>query len=198
MPDRDPASNTRYADVVRKDRLYGIVAAQEGLFTTQQAEAAGYSDQLLVHHVNRGNFRRIRRGIYRLVHFPTGDHEELVETWLWSDRRGVFSHETALALHDLSDALPSKLHLTLPSESRRRRLRVPEGVVLHYADVSDAERVWTGPVPMTSPLRTLIDCARAAVSPEILEIAVAQALRRGLIVEAEAERVLTLDGESDR
>jgi predicted transcriptional regulator of viral defense system len=198
MSEGDPASNTRYADVLRKDRLFGIVAAQEGLFTTQQAEAAGYSDQLLVHHVNRGNFLRVRRGIYRLVHFPTGDNEELVEIWLWSDRRGVFSHETALALHDLSDVLPTKLHLTLPSESRRRRVRVPEGVVLHHADVSDAERVWKGPVPITSPLRTLVDCVQAAISPEILEAAAAQALRRGLIDEGEAERVLAATGESER
>jgi predicted transcriptional regulator of viral defense system len=198
MSQSDSAPDTRYSDILRKDRLFGIVAAQEGLFTTRQAEAAGYSDQLLVHHVNSGNFRRLRRGVYRLVHYPTGDHEELVEIWLWSDRLGVFSHETALALHDLSDVLPTKLHLTLPSESRRRRLRVPQGVVLHHADVSDAERAWSGPVPITSPLRTLVDCARADLSPEILEVAVAQALRRGLIADTEAERLLAPDGELER
>ena len=27
---------------------------------------------------------RVRRGIYRLVHFPAGEHEELVMVWLWS------------------------------------------------------------------------------------------------------------------
>jgi predicted transcriptional regulator of viral defense system len=198
MSDSDSAPSTRYSDALRKDRLFGIVTAQEGLFTTNQAEAAGYSDQLLVHHVNSGNFRRLRRGIYRLVHYPTGEHEELVEIWLWSDRRGVFSHETALALHDLSDVLPAKLHLTLPSESRRRRLRVPEGIVLHYADVGDAERAWIGPVPITSPLRTLVDCARAAISPEILEVAIAQALRRGLIVAGDADRLMSPTGDLDR
>ncbi len=44
----------------------------------------------------------MRRGVYRLVHFPVGDHEDLTAVWLWSEREGVFSHETALALHDLS------------------------------------------------------------------------------------------------
>lgn len=198
MPASESAPPTRYENILRKDRLFGIVAAQDGLFTTQQAEEAGYSDQLLVHHVNSGNFRRVRRGIYRLVHYPTGEHEELVEIWLWSDREGVLSHETALALHDLSDVLPTKIHLTLPTASRRRRRRVPDGVVLHHADVPDAERVWHGPVPMTSPLRTLVDCARAAISPEILEVATAQALRRGLITADEAERVLMRNGGLDR
>ena len=53
--------------------------------------------------------------MYRLVEFPTGEHEDLVIAWLWSDRAGVFSHDTALALHNLSDALPAHLHMTLPA-----------------------------------------------------------------------------------
>jgi hypothetical protein len=44
----------------------------------------------------------VRRGIYRLVHFPAGQHEELVVAWLWSERVGIVSHQTALALHELS------------------------------------------------------------------------------------------------
>jgi predicted transcriptional regulator of viral defense system len=198
VPGSESAPPTLYESTLREDRLFGMVAAQDGLFTTQQAQEAGYSDQLLVHHVNSGNFRRVRRGIYRWVHYPIGEHEELVEIWLWSERVGVFSHESALALHELSDVLPAKVHLTLPSASRRRRRRVPDGVTLHHADVMDAERTWHGPVPITSPLRTLLDCARAASSPEILEVAVAQALRRGLIIAHEAERILAPDSEQDR
>src|SRR5699024_9909781 len=86
------------------DRLYEIASAQEGLFTTQQAAEAGYSPQLLVHHIRGGRMLRVRRGIYRLVHFPAGEHEELVTVWLWSEQAGVLSHETALGLHGLSDA----------------------------------------------------------------------------------------------
>ncbi|EQD81076.1 hypothetical protein B1A_00212, partial [mine drainage metagenome] len=52
--------------------LYDIAAAQEGLFTTQQAAVAGYSLPLLAHHQKTGRVARIRRGIYRLVHFPSG------------------------------------------------------------------------------------------------------------------------------
>lgn len=63
---------------------------------------------------------RVRRGVYRLVHFPAGDHEDLTAVWLWSQHEGVFSHETALALHDLSDVLPSRAHLTLPRRSPSR------------------------------------------------------------------------------
>lgn len=85
--------------------------------------------QLLVHYVRTGKLIRLRRGIYRLLHFPAGDHEDLVAAWLWSEMAGVVSHETALDLHGLSDVLPSRLHLTLPLARKRRRFRVPSDVV---------------------------------------------------------------------
>jgi predicted transcriptional regulator of viral defense system len=127
----------------------------------------------------------VRRGIYRLVRFPAGEHEELVGAWLWSEQAGVLSHQTALALHGLSDVLPAQIHLTLPSAWQRRRFRVPEGLVLHYADTSKAERTWFGPIPITSVTRTLNDSAREGLSPELLRQAAKQAIHRGLAVRSE-------------
>lgn len=163
------------------DRLFEIAAAQDGLFTTRQAAEAGYSSQLLAHHLRAGRMLRVRRGVYRLVHFPAGDHEDLAAIWLWSERQGVFSHQTALALHDLSDVLPAQVHVTLPATWHQRRLREPEGVVLHYGDVVESERHWFGPVPATAPLRTLEDCAAGHLPPELLRGAALDALDRGLV-----------------
>ena len=162
-------------------RLFDTASSQEGYFTTEQAATAGYSPQLLVKHVLAGRIMRTRRGIYRLVHFPAGEHEDLVTVWLWSEREGVLSHETALMLHQLSDVMPAHVHLSLPEAWRRRRFRVPPGVVLHHADVVDGDRVWVGPVPVTSPKRTLLDCADAYVSPETIERAIDDAARRGIV-----------------
>lgn len=167
------------------NRLFETAASQEGLFTTRQAAEAGYSPQLLVHHVRTGKVSRVYRGIYRLVHFPTGEHEELVSVWLWTGQVGVVSHQTALALHSLSDALPAQVHLTLPTAWRRRRFRVPDGVVLHYADVPPEDRGWYGSLPTTNPKRSLNDCAREGFSPELLRHAAQQAQRRGLVANRE-------------
>jgi predicted transcriptional regulator of viral defense system len=167
------------------DRLFETAGAQDGYFTTRQAADAGYSSQLLLKHIRAGRVARTRRGIYRLVHFPAGQHEELVTAWLWSERAGVISHQTALALHGLSDALPAHVHLTLPSAWRRRRFRVPADVVLHHADVPPEDRTWFGAVPTTNPRRSLNDCAREGLSPELLRQAAQQALRRGLVAKAE-------------
>lgn len=169
--------------------LYEIAAVQDGLFTTQQAAAAGYSPQLLIHHLRAGRLLRLRRGIYRLVHFPAGDHEDLVEAWLWSEQSGVVSHETALAMQGLSDVMASRIHLTLPASWRARRFRVPTGVVLHHADVASSDRTWLGAVPITNARRTLADCARASLSPELLRQAARQALVRGLVTRDELGEV---------
>ena len=109
----------------------------------------------------------------RLVHFPAGEHEELVAAWLWSEQEGIVSHQTALALHRLSDVLPAQTHLTLPSAWERRRFR------------ARGHRAWNGPVPITSVKQTLNDCAHEGFSPELLRQAAKQALRRGLVVKGD-------------
>lgn len=170
---------------MRWEGVYVTAAAQEGLFTAKQAADAGTSAQLLNHYVRTGKATRVQRGVYRLVHFPPGEHEELVAAWLWSDMAGVVSHQSALALHELSDALPARIHLTLPALWRHRRFRVPPAVVLHHADVSRADRAWFGAVPTTNARRTLNDCATDGLAPDLLRQAAQQALRRGLVARRE-------------
>ncbi|MCG5051538.1 MAG: hypothetical protein KA712_01130 [Myxococcales bacterium] len=43
-------------------------------------------------HIHAGKVIRVRRSIYRVVHFPAGEHEELVAAWLWAELAGVVSH----------------------------------------------------------------------------------------------------------
>lgn len=177
------------------DALFEVAQGQAGYFTTRQAAAAGYSPPLLA-YLGSKKVRHVRRGIYRLVHFPPGEHEDLVVLWLWADQAGVFSHETALALHDLSDALPGKVHMTVPPSWRRRRLRVPAGLVLHFADVGDADRASYSAVPVTAPLRTLRDCIEANVAADLVRQGILQARRRGIVsAKDEARLVAELGGQ---
>ena len=164
----------------RWDRLYDIAAAQVGHFTTSQAAGAGYSPQLLAKYLKNRRIRRIRRGIYRLVHFPAGEIEDLVVLWLWTGRAGVFSHETALSLHGLSDVMPARAQVTLPSTWKVRRLRTPGGIGIHFADLGVQERTWVGIVPVTTVTRTLLDCAAAGVAPDLIRDALKEAIDRGM------------------
>ena len=133
--------------------LYGLAAAAAGFFTAAAARAAGYSPQLLNYHLRQGHLERAGRGLFRLTQFPPGEHEDLVVLWLWSREEGVFSHETALRLHDLSDVLPSKTHMILPPQWENRRIQVPARTVLSYDNVLESDRTWMGAVPVTKPLK---------------------------------------------
>jgi len=53
--------------------------------------------------------------------------------------------------------------------------------VVHHADLAKDEQVLVGAIPVTAPLRTLLDCAEAHVSPELMAVAVRQARARGMI-----------------
>jgi predicted transcriptional regulator of viral defense system len=184
------------------DGLYATAAPQAGLFTRRQAIDAGYSPPLLEYHVRKGRVARVGRGVFRLTHFPSSDEEDLVAIWLWSERQGVFSHETALRLHDLSDVLPAITHLTLPGDAQRRRRRTPPGVMLHYDEFGKGDLTWKGPVPLTTALRSVLDCKQAAVAPDIVRQAIRQALRRGLFtretLNQALERVSTKERKQTR
>src|SRR5260370_1392033 len=94
-------------------RLFEIAEAQSGFFTTKQAIQAGFAENTHPYHVDAGNWIREHRGIYRLVNFPPVERPDLMLWYLWSRGRdeapqGVYSHETALSLYELSDANPSR------------------------------------------------------------------------------------------
>jgi len=159
---------------------------QNGYFTVRQARGRGISGQLLSHYATQGRFERVRRGLYRLQGFPSGPHDEMREKWMAvGSEKAVLSHESALALLDLSDNIPDAVHLLVPR--RHRGLRRPPGVVLHtYPDGEEISTVWRNGLPLTAPARTLVDAADD-LQPEQAAMAVQQALQRGLVTTRQLE-----------
>lgn len=164
----------------RRRLLARIAAGQAGYFTSRQAASVGYSTRLQHHHASRGNWRRVERGIYHFPEWPPGDHEDLALLALWSGPGGVISHDSALEFYGLSDVLPDRVHLTVPFSFRKRR----EGVVLHKADLDPSDVADQAGFRVTTPLRTIADAARSALSPEHLQAAVRDGLRLGLFRKA--------------
>jgi len=167
-------------------RLYETAEAQQGFFTTKQAKAAGFAENTHPYHVQVGNWIREHRGIYRLALFPQSDHPDLAIWSLWSRNRreeteGVFSHQTALSLHELSDVNPAKLHMTVPPEFRRNS-EIPSILILHRGIVAPQDIQMAQGFRFTRPLRTIVDVAQAgAVERAFVRQAVRQAFDRGLI-----------------
>ncbi len=160
--------------------LNQVSYGQDGYFTSRQASEAGFSPQLLAHHVRSGRYEHIRRGLYRLRGYPGSSQEEVRVKWLTVGAgRAVVSHESALELHELSDVLPNTVHLLVDRDDRGiRRL---QGVTLHTTKALEPSEVVSRlGIRVTDPVRSILDAAGAGTAPEQIEMAVRQALNEGL------------------
>ena len=132
----------------------------------------------------------LERGIYRLAHFPQSAEEQLVIYSHWSrnragDPKGVYSHQTALSLHELSDVNPVKLHMTVPP-TFRRRAKTPKILVLHRASLVAKDVEQRQGFAVTRPLRSIADLAATeSVSRDIVAQALSEGRQRGLITARE-------------
>ncbi len=172
---RDPRETERV--------LMEIVREQGGYFTAAQALSVGYTYRQQNYHKNRGNWMYIDHGVYRLRNYPESEHEDLIRWSFWSrNRRGEFqatvSHDTALAIHELGDAMPGKIHLTVPPGFRKKALG---GCILHTARLDPHDIEHHHGFNVTTPLRTLLDVADSPLSQDLFENAVRDALKRGMV-----------------
>src|SRR4051812_37803266 len=124
----------------KQDLLLQIAETQQGYFTSRQAEKCGFSRANFHRKLQSGAWRKELRGIFRLTSYPDSAPPELVLWTLWSadkqgNPQGVWSHETALEIHGLSDVAPSKLHLSVPKKFRKRT-EIPKNLRLHFADAA--------------------------------------------------------------
>ena len=163
--------------------LHQLAHRQRGHITTRQAEDVGLTRAALHYHLAEGNIVRRARGVYRLTIIPPSENEREAVLILWSaDRSGrpqaTLSHETALRHYGLSDAFPSKLHLTVPTSFRKRP---PGDVTLHRADLADEDVRREDVLRFTTPARTILDLARDDYPVEQLQDAYGQAVQRGMI-----------------
>jgi len=156
-------------------RLASVAAVQSGHFTAAQALLVGYSYQAQKFHSDRGNWLRVNRGVYRLPEWPVGAHDDLVRWSLWSRERAVVSHETALALHDLGDANPAVVHLTVPPSFRSR---APEGVRLHRIELPGGDLWQYEGFKLTTPVRTLLDLSAGTLDLDHLADAIQRTSER--------------------
>lgn len=149
------------------------------------------------------NWSREWRGIYRLTRYPFSETGQYALWTLWSMNRagvpqGVYSHETALSFFELSDIMPSKLHMTVP-KAFRRHSKTPKILILHFANISSNEIDEGDGFRVTKPLRTCLDLIAAeTVSADIIRQALAQAKERGLISKPQVESYLAAGPVHDK
>jgi len=163
-----------------RERLFAVASQQGGHFTTAQARECGYSRALLSHYAGTGEFIRVHRGVYRIRDYPSHPRGQVIAAWLAAGPDAAVSHESALELFDLSDVVPSSVHITVPRA--RRGYTPPAGVTIHTTTRSLEGNAVTvrGGMRVTAPTRSIVDAADAGVAPEQIRRAAAEAVERGL------------------
>jgi len=169
-----------------KDLLFQMADSQQGYFTSQQAEECGFSRANFHRFLTSKQWIKELRGIYRLAHYPVTERPELVLWSLWSRNKqgkvlGVWSHVTAFDIYELSDAMPTKLHMTVPKRFRRA-INIPKPLVLHFADLSEKDVQTQQGYLVTTPLKAIVDVVEEGkLAEDLIVQAIQDALKRGLI-----------------
>lgn len=165
--------------------LWHLAADAGGYFTTEQAQSYHIPRRLLAYHARMGRYERIAHGLYRLRDFPSSPIDDIRAGWLAVGAgQGVVSHESALALYDVCDVIPSGVHVTVART--QRWVRPPAGVILHTTKqpIPPSDCSSLHGIQVTAPLRTILDAADAGTAPEQIVRAVLTALAHGLLTRA--------------
>lgn len=153
---------------MRKE-LMTIAEQNNGIVSSGEATAAGIARRELSEAVERGELIRIARGVYAL---PEAWEDEFV---LAQHRfaRGIFSHETALYLHGLTDRAPDAMTMTFPRGYNTRNARdagidartVTTG--LYPAGTAEVGTPYGNAVAAYCPERAICDLFRSTSSPDL-------------------------------
>lgn len=173
------------------ERLLGLAELAEsqwGLFTTAQARDVDVSPQRLKRLADSALIVRVRQGVYRLAGLPEAPEESIRAEWLALEPKrlagdrvgdlvpvGVVSHRSAARLLELGDLDADFHEFIVP---RRRSTRSPD-VRFHIASLSRADWDLSAGLPVTRPLRTVVDLAAAHIDGGHLATIVRDAIHAG-------------------
>ena len=167
----------------RHDRLRGArlrlartCRRQFGVFTLQQAAAAGVARSTVYTGVELGIFLKLWPGVFAVAAAPDCRERRWIAAQLLLGRDAALSHRTAAEIHGLEPRLPDDgIHLTVSM----RRPKTRPGIVVHRSStLHDDGVVGVGALRTTSTARTLCDLA-AALDADALRRLVAAAVRAG-------------------
>lgn len=165
----------------RLDSLLRDARTRGGVFTPADAARFGVSRKTLRQLAREGRgVVQAFRGVYQATDAPYD--QAIAAAWRRAGPDALASHETAMRLYDLADVEPRRYEFIVPRRARGRR--PGPGFRLHTTTAMPAARAIHG-VPVTTAARAILDTAPLG---DLTEIAVAQAIGRGLATEEELRR----------
>jgi very-short-patch-repair endonuclease len=156
--------------------VWALVRRQHGVVSRRQLLALGYSRKAIEHRIAKQELHVVWRGVYAVGRPELTRRGELMAAALACGRGAVLSHDTAAELWEIRPARKGVIHVSVRDTSARRLpgVRVHRRPTLEDADMTRCHRI-----PVTTPVRTLIDIA-AQLRAEALETAINEGNKREL------------------
>lgn len=145
------------------NELQSLLKQNGGIVTTAQANEVGVSNERLRLLVHSGDLERVATGIYIL---PDEFADKMFIVQLRRPKI-IYSHETALFLHELTDRDPISYMVTVPTGYNPTRLREDGFTVftikreLHEIGVAKLTTMFGNSVTVYDMERTICDCLRS-------------------------------------
>jgi predicted transcriptional regulator of viral defense system len=158
--------------------LQTALAKNGGIISVRQGANAGVSHMGLLRGMRAGELERVSRGVY----ISPEEVEDVMYIAQLRRPKIVFSHDSALVLHDLTDRYPLSHTVTVPTGYNTRSL-IDDGFMtfsvkreLYDQDIIQIKTPLGHAVKVYGLERTIVDCvrSRSRMDAEI----VAEALKR--------------------
>jgi hypothetical protein len=134
-----------------------------GTITTAQANVIGVSNERLRLLVQAGELERVTHGVY----ISSTDFPDKMYIAQLRRPKMIYSHETALFLHELTDRDPISYSVTVPYSYNAGAI-IAEGIVVystkkefHSLGSMQMETMFGNPVTVYGMERTICDCIRS-------------------------------------
>jgi hypothetical protein len=162
------------------------VRLQAGIVSRKQATRAGLSADKIVWLLKKGAWRQVYKGVYATF---TGHITRNAQLWaavLYAGRGAYLSYETAAEINRLADSQSLLISVTIPAN---RRVRTPQGVVIHMS--SHKPMVWSPPgiPPYSIAEDTVIDLVQAATDKDAVIALITSGFNRKLLTESHLRAV---------
>lgn len=147
----------------KNDLVLKLLKSNNGLITSLEAKSKGIDNKILQRMEKLGQLERVEHGLYM-------DSNQMEDEYYLSQyrcKKGIFSHETALYFHELTDRTPFQIMITIPSGYNTRLLKEKNKYKFFYV----AKNLHTiGKITMKTPYgnevyvydkeRTICDCLK--------------------------------------
>jgi very-short-patch-repair endonuclease len=140
-------------------RAWALVRRQHGVVARWQLLELGYTPAAIRHRIAVGRLHPVHRGVYAVGRRELTRRGHWMAAVLACGPGAVLSHESAAALFRLRKGDGGSISASVPARNRHR----PAGIRVHRRRPEVlADATTRDGIPVTSPLRTLVDLAAGA------------------------------------